>query len=143
MRLHGTILLLLLFLCLTLAVAVDRVGNQAVDVWAEQSQRPQSATNVILQSRQTPPVSPDNGNRTAWFGAGLLALTLVIMGSVLFAMRGGAELLRQWRLVRRRPSRRASHNPYLPENTWPELPPAPPVRYLPEVDDAQVVADRD
>lgn len=143
MRLHGTILLLLLFLCLALAVAVDRVGNHAVAVWAEHSQQPQSATNVILQSRQTPPVSPDNDNRTAWFGAGLLAVTLVLMGSALFTMRGGAELLRQWRLSRKRPSRRSYHVPYLPENTLPELPPAPPARYLPEVDDAQVVADRD
>lgn len=143
MRLHAAVLLLLLALCITLGLAFAQVGSRAVDVWAEQSQRPQSATDTILQSRQTPPVSPDKHTRAAWFGAGLLALTLVGLASVVFMMQGGAELLRQWRLLRRRPSRRQHHMPRPPENGWPELPPATPVRYLPEVDDVQVVADRD
>lgn len=139
MRVNGAVLLLLLIVCIALALALGQVGSQAVNVWAEQAQQPPSAADTILQSRQTPAVTPDDGSRVAWLGAGLLAVTLVVLGAVLFTMRGGAELLRQWRLARKRPSRRRQQTPYPPTVTWTEIPQARPVRYLPEVDDEQMV----
>jgi hypothetical protein len=142
MKPMGVILLLTLLVALACGLALSSVGNHALDKWAEQSQRPPSATDTIMRSRQTSGVS--NRSRTAWFGAGLLALVILAAGVTLFIMRGGSELLRQWRLVRQRPSRRQPtryrsprHTPYLTQ--WPELPQAPSVRYLPEVTDEEIV----
>ena len=137
----GQILLLTLLLALACGLALSSVGNHALDKWAEQAERPLSATDTIMLSRQTPAISDHDNNLTTWLGAGLLALTMLLLGTTLFLMRGGAELLRQWRLARKRPSARQQnrhprpyHNtPYLTQ--WTELPSVPPVRYLPEVTD--------
>jgi hypothetical protein len=78
-----------------------------------------------------------------WLGAGLLAFLVVVVGGLVFLMQGGTQLLRQWRLTQKRPSRRRN-NPYPPNylphhSNWPEIDNVPAVRYLPEVDDEQMV----
>jgi len=138
MKIGGAALLLLLALCIALGLAVTHVGNRAVDVWAVQAQQPKSAAETILQSRQTPSSMADEGN-TAWFGAGLLALALTAIGCTLFAMRNGAELLRQWRLAHKRQSRSPRPLSTLPDARWSETPQARLVQYLPETNDEQLL----
>jgi len=138
--------LVLLLLCLCLAafsLIVSSVGKHAVDAWAEQAAQPPSVTDTIMQSRQTPPVEPEYHRQGAWFGAGLLALVVMVIGAMLFIMHGGAEFLRQWRLARKRPSHRQQAAPYLPDAAWTRTPSVRHVRYLPEVDDEQMVDSLD
>ena len=138
MKTGGMILLLLLVVGLVSSVAVSAVGNRALDVWGEQALQPPSATDLIMQSRQTPPASPDSHNRAMLIGAGLLALTMVLIGAAVFTMQGGTELLRQWRLARKRPYRHRQPSPYIPHITnWTETG-APPVRRRLEMDDEQM-----
>ncbi|MBE2219890.1 MAG: hypothetical protein IAF02_00020 [Anaerolineae bacterium] len=142
MKSFGAVLLLLCLLCLLVfSLSVGSVGKHAVDAWAEQAGQPDSVTDTVRQSRQTPPIEPVYRTNRAWFGAGLLALVVLVIGAMLFMMHGGTEFLRQWRLTRKRPFSRQQHTPQqvpYPIN-WPELPHVPTVRYLPEVDDEQVV----
>ena len=137
------IVILALLLGILLALAFTIVGNHAVDKLAEQASQPVSATELILRSRETAPVAPSNSSNASWLGAGLLALLVVMIGGLVFVMQSGAQLLRQWRLVQKRPSRRRNR-PYVPDyipynNDWPQIRNTPSVRYLPEVDDEQVV----
>ena len=136
--------LILLLLCLCLAafsLTLGSVGQHAIDALAEQAAAPPSVSDTIMQSRQTPPVAPHSRQNGMWLGAGLLALVVVVIGGLLFLMHGGAELLRQWRLARKRPLSRPRHTlPQAPYPTgWPETPRVPTARYLPEVDDEQPV----
>ena len=81
-----TIIILALLCGIVLAVALAAVGNQAVDAIAQQAQQPESAAEIILQSRQTAPAAPPS----SWSGlsaAGLLALLLVALGAGLLLMR--------------------------------------------------------
>lgn len=82
------------------SAAVSIVGNHAINVMAEQAANP-SAADLVFQSRQTPAVTADRTG-AAWFGAGLLALSLVCVGAAVFTMKGGTDLLKQWRLARKR-----------------------------------------
>jgi hypothetical protein len=137
------IVILALLLGILLALAIAMVGNHAVDKLAEQASQPVSATELILRSRETAPVAPSNSGNASWLGAGLLALLIVVIGGLVFAMQGGAQFLRQLRLLRKRPSRRRNR-PYVPDytpynNDWPEIRNTPSERYLPEVDDEQMV----
>jgi hypothetical protein len=140
------VIVILALLCLiVLALALSVVGNHAVDALAEQARQPDSATDLIFRSRQLAPADPITRRQSGWLGAGLLALFLVLLGAMLFLMQGGSEFLRQWRLTRKRPS---SHTRRYPPDThpnavhWTELPHVPTVRYLPEVDDEQMVDPR-
>lgn len=143
MKQAGAVLLLFLFLIVALSAAVSQVGTQAVNVWAEQARRPLSATEAVLQSRQTPVEDGGRNGRTGWGGAGLLALGLVVVGGMLFLLRGGAAFLRQWRLLWKRPSVKRTHPQYVQETLprYPDYPEVDPVRsvrrtpYLPEGDD--------
>ncbi|MBK8985362.1 MAG: hypothetical protein IPM39_04655 [Chloroflexi bacterium] len=139
MKSLGSVLLLLLLCLAAFGLIVSSVGKHAVDAWAEQAAQPPSVTDTIMQSRQTPPVEPKYRRHGAWFGAGLLALVVLVIGSLLFIMHGGTEFLRQWRLARKRPSPRPRQPiPQSPYTTdWAELPHVPTLRYLPEVDDEQ------
>jgi peptidoglycan biosynthesis protein MviN/MurJ (putative lipid II flippase) len=141
------IMILALLLGILLALALAIVGNHAVDKLAEQASQPVSATELILRSRETAPVTPSNSGNASWLGAGLLALLVVVIGGLVFAMQGGAQFLRQLRLLRKRQSRHARRRytpDYLPPNTdWPEIRNTPSVRYLPEVDDEQMVESFD
>ena len=143
MKSLGPVLLLLCLCLAAFSLIVSSVGQHAVDAWAEQAAQPPSVTDTIMQSRQTPPVEPEYHRHGAWFGAGLLALVVLVIGAMLFIMHGGAEFLRQWRLARKRPSHRQHTAPYLPNATWTQTPSVRQVRYLPEVDDEQVVDSLD
>lgn len=137
------IVILALLLGILLALAIAIVGNHAVDKLAEQASQPVSATELILRSRETAPVATKDNSNGSWFGAGLLALLVVVIGGLVFVMQGGTQFLRQWRLLQKRPPRRRNR-PYVPEyipynNDWPQIRNTPSVRYLPEVDDEQVV----
>lgn len=140
MKQVGAVLLLLLLLGLALSAALSRVGVHAVDVWAEQANRPLSATEAVLQSRQTPDAGSEANGRSGWWGAGLLAVGVVIVGGILLLLRSGTTFLRQWRLLWKRPSRRRQAPPVVP-NYLPMYPepsqvrPVPRVPYLPEVSD--------
>lgn len=134
------ILLLLLLLGLALSAALSRVGVHAVDVWAEQANRPLSATEAVLHSRQTPDAGSQSNGRSGWWGAGLLALGVVVVGGILLLLRSGTTFLRQWRLLRKRPSRRRlaptivpDYLPLYPDPS--QVRPVPRVPYLPEVSD--------
>lgn len=139
MKSLGVILLLLCLCLLVFGIVVGTVGNHAVDAWAEQAARPASVADTIMTSRQTPPVNSETRSTGAWFGAGLLALVMVVIGAMLFTMQGGSELLRQWRLTRKRPLRRQPPIPFLSDTNLTEIPQARPVHTLPEVDDEQMV----
>lgn len=133
--------LILLVAAVLFVVTLVNVGNHAVDVVASQAVQPDSATDLIMRSRETVAVESASQRSSSWFGAGLLAFGVVLIGGVVFLLRGGAEFLRQWRLTLK-PSARPQHRtrspqttPYYP--TWPELPTTPSPRYLPEVDDEE------
>jgi hypothetical protein len=127
-------------LCLLVfSLVVGSVGKHAIDAWSQQAAQPVSAAETIMISRQTSPVTTGNRNSGAWFGAGLLALVLVVIGAMLFTMRGGSELLRQWRLSRKRSRQHQQPVPYLPELFGPDIPQIRSARFLPEVDDEQMV----
>ncbi len=124
------IALLLLVCGLLLSAAlffISLSADQAIATYAEIQAQPPSAAELALRSRQTPPAA-EAGSRT-WAGAGFLALVLVVVGVLLFIMRGGSDLLRQWRLARKRPSpSRQAAVPRIPQT--PEYD-APPVETLP------------
>ncbi len=139
MKTLGAILLLLCLCLMVFSLVVGSVGKHAIDAWSQQAVQPASAAETIMKSRQTPPVVVGGRNNGAMYGAGLLALVLVVIGAMLFTMHGGSELLRQWRLARKQSSRRQPTVPYLPDAAWTEIPQARSVRALPEVDDEQMV----
>lgn len=125
------IIIVLALLCgILFAVAIAVVGNHAVDAIAQQAGEPESAAEIILQSRQISPTALPI-TRSEFSTAGLLVLVLVAVGACLLFMRGTADLLKQWRLARKRPSRRSRQTPYVP--TWVEPPSRPTVSQLPEV----------
>ncbi len=131
--------LILLVGSVMFVVALINVGNHAVDAVAHQATQPDSATDLIMRSRETAPTEPANRRSSSWLGAGVLALGIVSIGATVFLLRGGTEFLRQWRLMHKASARPQRHSPqplpYYP--TWPELPPVPSARYLPEVDDEE------
>jgi len=114
-------------------LAISRSADHAVDAYVAIQAQPDSAAELALLSRQTPPIAVDHTR--SWAGAGLLALALVVVGAMVIVLRGGTDFLRQWRLVRRRPAPLSSQ-PCTP--TPPPLPGtipyyAPPVDNLPRV----------
>lgn len=118
------------------SAAVSIVGNHAIDVMAEQAANP-SAADIIMQSRQTPAVTPDRSS-AGWLGAGLLAIVLVSLGAVYVSMKGGADFLKQWRLLRKKSghnpvTRPLPYGPYSPDLR--EIPGVPTARQLREVND--------
>lgn len=125
------ILVLLLLGCgLLLAAAVlvmSQTADEAIDAYVTIQGQPSSAAELALQSRQTPPVAVERTR--SWAGAGLLALALVVVAAFLLAMRGGTDLLRQWRLVRKPPL-----SPPTAQFPMPQIPTGAPGYYAPPVD---------
>ncbi|MCP4423500.1 MAG: hypothetical protein GY803_03315 [Chloroflexi bacterium] len=134
MKVLTFILVLFLVFGSLFSLAVSIVGNHAIDAMTEQSP---NATDIIMKSRQTPAHTADRLNM-GWLGAGLLAIVLVSMGAVVFAMRGGSDLLKQWRLTfkkstQRRPMPPLPYTPYSPDLR--EIPNAPAARQMREVNE--------
>jgi len=130
MNIGKAIGLILLVGSVLFVVALINVGNHAVDVVAHQVSQPDSATDLIMRSRETAPVEPANSQSSSWLGAGLLALGVGVSGIMIFLLRGGAEFLRQWRLVLKRPQH---------QHPSPRWSPLGEVRVLPEwTDDMRV-----
>ena len=130
------VLILVLVFGSLFSLAVSIVGNHAIDAMTEKAGNP-SATDIIMKSRQTPAETADRSS-AAWLGAGLLAIALVSMGAAVFVMRGGTDLLKQWRLAQKRPMHRRPVQP-IPQVPYSphlrEVPNVPPTRRLTEVRD--------
>lgn len=123
MRNYFALLIILLFLALT--IALSRAAERAVDAYTALEERPYSAVDVVLESRQTPPVSsPAERNQAGW-----LALGLVAVAAVIALLRTGSDFLRQMRLLRRRQPLRQPR----PSPTQPPLPGEIPPVYPPSV----------
>lgn len=130
------VLVLLLGILVSLATAM--VGNRVVDVIADQAAQPESATDLIMRSRQTAVSAPPDTTHPTLAGAGLFAITLLMMGGVVFVMQGGTDLLKQWRLTQKRPKKQSQPAYPIPYATWietPKIPPAPEVHHENAFDD--------
>ena len=118
-----------LFCLLLLSAGIfilSQSADEAIAAYVDVQSQPVGAAELALQSRQTPVIADQT---RSFGGAGLLALALVAVGAMVFVMRGGTDLLKQWRLIRKRPS--PPHHqpmPYLP--TLPDYP-TPPLDTLP------------
>jgi hypothetical protein len=138
MKVTTLVVILILAGAILLAAAFALVGRHAIDAAANYAERPASATELVLLSRQTAPATTTQDNGSLW-GAGLLAILLLLLASLTIGLRNGAELLKQWRLARR-PSPRQSWRPpsyrndEIGQRTIPRVPVAP---YLPEVNHDQ------
>ena len=115
MKTGAIIVILLLGFGIIFSLVMTNVGNHAIDAWAEYATRPDTAVDIIMQSRQTAAATPTRTG-AAWLGAGLLAFSLVIMGAVVLFMQNGAEFLKQWRLVKKGSGGR---------QRWQPVPPVP------------------
>lgn len=113
---------LTMIFCAGASFFISTASNTAVNRHYDYLERPQSATDLIMASRQVAPDEP--GGPPAWLGAGLLAITLIIGVGVVFLMRGGADLVRQMRLARKQ-AQRAALAPlsWQPFQEMQELPP--------------------
>jgi len=123
---NKTVLLLLFVLLISMTLAVSITGNHAIDVIAQAQLQPETATDIIMRSRSQPAVEPKGRSNTGWLGAGLFGLVLVVVGLSIFVMRGGTDLLKQWRLARKQQAQ--SGRPYVPT-----LRPVPTLRQVPRM----------
>jgi len=100
------LMLLLLF------AAISTAANRTVDAVAAHSSRSLSATEMVMQSRQTAPVVSSGNNALLWF-----ALFLIISAVVIAGLYFGRHALREWRLTvkRRKSSPRQLPAPDLPD----------------------------
>ncbi len=112
MKTAKLIIILILAFGTLFSLAVSVVGNHAIDTIAQAQAQPETATDIIMRSRSQPAVEPERRGNTGWLGAGLLALVLVVMGTAVFVMRGGTDLLKQWRLARKQQAQPG--RPYVP-----------------------------
>lgn len=131
MRKYLTLLIILLFLALT--IALSRAAERAVDAYTALEERPYSAVDMVLKSRQTPPVSsPPERNQ-----AGGLALGLVVTAVAIALLRTGSDFLRQMRLLRRRQTPRqpplSGEMPPAYPPPVPRIPPARPADTIPSL----------
>ena len=115
---------------LAITFATTLIGKHAVDLLAEQSNQPSSATDVIMRSRSTVASNPQSSGTNNVLGAGLLATFLLLSGISFLLIRGGTDFLRQLRLLKKKTTRRSRQQvPYIAE--WSEQP----IRFLQEVND--------
>ena len=128
-------------LLLVLIAAAANSADAAISAYVELREQPESVTDIVMRSRTTASAPAPERNSGLWLGAGFLAITLVVIGSLLALMFGGGSLLRQWRLAFRRSRARvpayppapaaAHHPPHPPYPTTPLTPSTPPAEQLP------------
>ena len=128
-------------LLLVIIAAVANSADAAISAYVELREQPESVTDIVMRSRTTASAPDPERSSGLWLGAGFLAITLVVIGSLLALMFGGGSLLRQWRLAFRRsrarlpaypPGPAAAHQlPYPPYPTTPLTPSTPPAEQLP------------
>ena len=126
-------------LLLVLIAAAANSADAAISAYVELREQPESVTDIVMRSRTTASAPAPERRSGLWLGAGFLAITLVVIGSLLALMFGGGSLLRQWRLAFRRsrarvpayPPAAAHQPPYPPYPTTPLTPSTPPAEQLP------------
>ena len=89
-------------LLLVLIAAAANSADAAISAYVELREQPESVTDIVMRSRTTASAPAPERRSGLWLGAGFLAITLVVIGSLLALMFGGGSLLRQWRLAFRR-----------------------------------------
>jgi len=102
------LMLLLLF------AAISTAANRTVDAVAHHAARSLSATEMVMQSRQTAPYTASGNSGLLWF-----ALFLIISAVVIAGLYFGRHALREWRLTTKR---RKSSPRQLPAPDLPQLP---------------------
>jgi hypothetical protein len=108
---QGTVIIALLFITLLLgSIPLTTAVNRHYD----HIERPQSAVDMIMLSRQTP---AENTGRTGAYltFTGLLALIIAIAAGILAYLKYGAEFFKQIRLGRKKQHKRHSYHPALRE----------------------------
>jgi len=136
------ILILVLMLGVLFSLATLTAGNHAIDTMASQANQQQTAVDIVLQSRQTPPAAPPAA-RNGWLGAGMLTLFLVVTGVVILFLFRGEKFIKQWRLMtrgqRRQPLQRT---PYAPFGEYPQnVPTITNARRVPMIEDQSYEQD--
>jgi hypothetical protein len=101
-------------LILLLFAALSTAANRTVDAVAAHSSRSLSATEMVMQSRQTAPYTASGNSGLLWF-----ALFLIVSAAVIAGLYFGRHALREWRLTTKR---RKSQPRHLPAPDLPELP---------------------
>ena len=129
----GVTAVLLLVLIATAASAADA----AISAYVELREQPESVTDIVMRSRTTASAPAPERSSGLWLGAGFLAITLVVIGSLLALMFGGGNLLRQWRLAFRRSRARVPAYPPVPAAPQPPHPPSPPTPLTPSTPPAE------
>jgi uncharacterized iron-regulated membrane protein len=102
-------------LILLLFAAISTAANRTVDAVAAHSSRSLSATEMVMQSRQTAPVVSSGNNALLWF-----ALFLIIGGLIIAGLYLGRHALREWRLTTKR--RKSAPRQLPTAEPLPELP---------------------
>jgi hypothetical protein len=118
-----TALAALLLLAITASLSLS--ADSFIAAYLEVEQQPESVSDIVLRSRTTASAPDPHRQNGMWFGAGLLAVVLVFIASLLALMFGGGTLLRQWRLAFKRPRRHAGRPTPLPAATRPACRPRP------------------
>jgi hypothetical protein len=118
-----TALVALLLLAITASLSLS--ADSFIAAYLEIEKQPESVSDIVLRSRTTASAPDPHRQNGMWFGAGLLAIVLVFIASLLALMFGGGNLLRQWRLAFRRPRRHAAATPHYQQPPYTSLPPAP------------------
>jgi hypothetical protein len=112
MRRFSTLVLISLICLSVIAASLSLAARTMSDFATGYVQQPSSAIDMIMRSRQTP---AEDGHRSnaAVFGAGLLALALLVFGGYMAYLYLGAGFFKQRRLDRKRSQGRPSL-PYAP-----------------------------
>lgn len=114
------ILILVLVFGVLFSMALLTTGNHAIDTLASQANQQQTAVEIILESRQTPPAAPPAA-RNGWLGAGMLTMFLTVSGVIILFLIRGEMFIKQWRLMTKGKGRKSiQHTPYAPYSENPQ-----------------------
>lgn len=118
--------------CSAASFFLSLAAETAVNRTADYMERPSSAVDAVMRSRETAAATPDSNGLMI---IGFLAVALLIAGAIIFMLRGGGEFLRQWRLtMRKQPA--GPGRPFLPQaqyGQWTDVPQVPGARRVPSL----------